>query len=102
MRTEIELLCLSRQEKTPRELSKFKFVVVSGNQTWGAKRSEIWCSKAQNKRPTTTQFNYNKTSQMQTKIKANSARKNEDSWNAARGKRKCGRQISNAYVQKKH
>ena len=32
MRTEIELLCLPRQKKTPGELSKFKLVVVSGDQ----------------------------------------------------------------------
>ena len=54
MRTEIQLLCLSRQEKKPGELSKFKLVMMSGDQKWGAKRSEIWCNKAKNERPTTT------------------------------------------------
>jgi len=35
-------------------MSKFKLVVASGDQKWGAKRIEIWCSKAKNKRRTTT------------------------------------------------
>jgi hypothetical protein len=39
---------------------------------------------------------------MQTKIKANSALENEESLNAARRKRKCGRQISNAYFEQKN